>query len=808
MDKLQRNTIFVQIASYRDIELPFTVDNCLSTARHPERLRFGICWQYDAKTEEDLQHYQDDPRFRIDKIQYSESKGCCWARNRTNKLYREETYTLQIDAHMRFSQEWDEKLIEMLESIEHDKPLLTTYPPPYLLKEGVAELKMNHGVQKLKLKKLRLDLTTIQEGSLAEQRDSPGKSELLAAGYLFTLGQFCKEVEYDPDIYFHGEEISLAVRAYTHGYNLYYPHEDLIWHLYNHESPLHWADNKAVYQDRNKKAIERLETLFLGDHTELGKFGLGETRTLQQFEEYANIKFSEVIERRKKGAPHLFDKVIRLNTDDIENSDDYDFWIFSLLDKEDRAIYRQDITDPNILAKRNDCISIRATVEGIPTQYTIWPKSPEGWGKKYIYPLKTATNTKDNMEKIFIALAAYCEPELGLTIQNCIDRAMHPDRLRFGVCLQYDNDGVKEIHEDCIDDMVAKYKLRLVKYPYTSSKGGCWARNIVQSLYRNEAYTLQVDAHSRFVEGWDDILIRMMKELPTQKPLITGFPPLYFINQGVETFTSIDDLTRVPTTKVTRWSGDGWIDHPTEYLAENTGTPRRTRVLSGAFVFTLGRWNIEVNQDPNFTYTGEEFALSLRSYTSGYDFFNPTQIVVWHRCHPEPNRKFISEFDKDVIRRRHAEAVRRLKILLKGDHKQELAPFSLGREKTLDDYRVFSGLDCENQLIHDDARKGVPPEPVTIMNGHTKSDQLSPDTAEKLVDLTVQIAGMDVLELACESTNPILDELIRALEANTSRRSGDTNPLMYLKLGDDEDHEIYFLQSSLLSLQVSPAEPL
>ena len=99
MDKLQRNTIFVQIASYRDIELPFTVDSCLSTARHPERLRFGICWQYDAKTEEDLQHYQDDPRFRIDKIQYSESKGCCWARNRTNQLYREETYTLQIDAH-------------------------------------------------------------------------------------------------------------------------------------------------------------------------------------------------------------------------------------------------------------------------------------------------------------------------------------------------------------------------------------------------------------------------------------------------------------------------------------------------------------------------------------------------------------------------------------------------------------------------------------------------------------------------------------------------------------------------------------
>jgi glycosyltransferase involved in cell wall biosynthesis len=787
-------TIFVQIAAYRDTELPHTIASCLEQARYPERLRFGVCWQHDDETSSDLDPYIDDQRFRIDRMHYSESQGCCWARNRTNQLYRDEDYTLQIDAHMRFAEDWDERLINMLESIEHNKPLLTTYPPPYVMKEGGIELK-DHGIQRLKLKKLRLDLSTIQQGEKVKRADKPGKSPFLAAGYFFTLGQFCREVEYDPHIYFQGEEISLAARAFTHGYDLYYPHEDLVWHLYNHDSPLHWSDHKPVYQDMEKKAIERLEELFLGDHTRLGKYGLGDKRTLEQYENYADIRFGEVIERRRKGFPHLFNKTISLDTNELERHEDYEFWILSLLDKEERVIHRHDIHDPDILNFRKDKVTIEATTKGIPTYYRIWPKTSAGWGHKYTYPLEPNEETGKNMEKIYIALAAYCEPELGQTIENCINRAKHPDRLWFGVCLQYDNDGPKEIHEDCIDELVEKYNIRLVKYPYTSSKGGCWARNIVQSLYRNEAYTLQVDAHSRFVEHWDDILIRMMKELPSQKPLITGFPPLYYIREGVEEFTSADDLTRVPITKITRWSDDGWIHHPTDNLAEKTSMPRRTRVLSGAFVFTRGRWNIEVNQDPYFTYTGEEFALTLRSYTSGYDLFNPSQIVVWHRCHPEPNRKFINESGNDVLSQRYAEAVRRLKILLKGDPRQELAPFSLGRERTLNDYRIFSGLDCRTLTIHEDAREGVPPDPVTIRQSSTD---------DELVDLTIQLAGLDTLELQCESTHPILNELIAAVEANAGRQGDDPDPLMYLQFGDQEDHEVYFLQSRLLSLRIQP----
>ena len=804
-------TIFIQIASYRDPELPATISSALQAAQNPDRLRFGICWQFDDETASDLDEYENDDRFLIDKIRYEESRGCCWARSRTNQLYRDEDYTLQIDAHMRFSEGWDDRIIDMLESIEHDKPLLTTYPPPYYLRNGVAELQMNHGVQKLKLKQLRSDLTTEQGAELVEQTERPGKSPLLAAGYMFTLGHFCREVEYDPNLYFHGEEISLAVRAFTHGYNLYYPHENLVWHQYKHDAPLHWTDHQPVYQGMEKRAIEQLETLLLGDHTRLGKYGLGEARTLEQFEDYANIRFSEAKDRQiREGETRLFDKEIIINTTAIEQRNDYELWVFCLLNENDEELFRLDITDSDVLVNRNDRITICEEIPGTPSKYMIWPKTPQGWGEKYIYRLDNeithnpAPDAVESTAKIFVALAAYCEPELRLTIQSCIDNAVNPGRLHFGVCLQYDDDGVEEIHQDSIDDLLGQHKILIVKYPYTSSKGGCWARNIVQSLYRNEEYTLQVDAHSRMVEGWDNILINMMHELPSSKPLITGFPPLYFINDGKEEFISRDDLTCVPTTKIASWSEDGWIHHPTEFIPENSAFPRRTRVISGAFVFTLGRWNIEVNQDPDHLYTGEEFALTLRSYTSGYDLFNPSQIVLWHRGHPQPNRKYISDFDQQSVDNRHKNAVRRLNILLEGDPEQQLEPFSLGGERTLEDYRIFSGLDCSQRHLHEDAVNGVPPNPVTIIEDYTGHGMQNNDADTAMLDITIQLAGMSNLELRCENSSPVLKDLISALDANTQRREGDPDPLMFLQFGDNEDHEIYFLQSRLLSLQAWP----
>ena len=42
------NTIFIQIASYRDPQLLHTLRDALDKAKYPENLRFAICWQHSA----------------------------------------------------------------------------------------------------------------------------------------------------------------------------------------------------------------------------------------------------------------------------------------------------------------------------------------------------------------------------------------------------------------------------------------------------------------------------------------------------------------------------------------------------------------------------------------------------------------------------------------------------------------------------------------------------------------------------------------------------------------------------------------
>ena len=104
--------IFVQIASYRDPELLPTIRDCINKSKYPENLTFGICWQRDEN--ESMSEFENDPRFKVLDYHWSKSKGLCWARSEIQKLWEGEEYTLQLDSHHRFLQDWDVELIEMM----------------------------------------------------------------------------------------------------------------------------------------------------------------------------------------------------------------------------------------------------------------------------------------------------------------------------------------------------------------------------------------------------------------------------------------------------------------------------------------------------------------------------------------------------------------------------------------------------------------------------------------------------------------------------------------------------------------------
>jgi hypothetical protein len=74
----QPSSIFVSIASYCDPQLVPTVRDCLEKARHPEQLRFGICWQHAS--DEELPDWFCGDRFNVLDVDCRESRGANWAR--------------------------------------------------------------------------------------------------------------------------------------------------------------------------------------------------------------------------------------------------------------------------------------------------------------------------------------------------------------------------------------------------------------------------------------------------------------------------------------------------------------------------------------------------------------------------------------------------------------------------------------------------------------------------------------------------------------------------------------------------------
>lgn len=281
--------IFVSIAAYRDRDLPRTVGSALDTAADPSRLRFGICHQFDAETAADLAPWADDPRFLIDAVRHGESRGVCWARARVQDLYDEEPYMLQIDAHMRFDDGWDERCVRMLHAVDSERPVITNYPLPFTRDPDGTE------VRKEKVGPRRLGLEPGVPLERLRQRSEPvadcprpGRHHFVAAGFLFSVGRLCRDVPYDPHLYFHGEEITLAVRAYTHGYDIYYPNENVIWHWYDHPNRLHWDDHRH-HQALDARSRRRVSRLLRGGHG-MGRYGLGTHRTVRDYEHLAGLR--------------------------------------------------------------------------------------------------------------------------------------------------------------------------------------------------------------------------------------------------------------------------------------------------------------------------------------------------------------------------------------------------------------------------------------------------------------------------------------------------------------------------------------
>lgn len=297
--------IFISIASYQDPLLEATIYSAYNNADNPKDLIFGICDQSISPL--DISSFEFSDQFKYEHVDPINSEGPCWARSRIQNQFNNEDYYLQIDSHMQFEKNWDAYLINYLERIRainlssHQLPIITCYPRAFNvvdLKEGRFEL--NNNEIRTDAISYRKDSMFIKEnfsrqiGSIATPEISHGY--LIAAGCLFSSGEFVKEIPYDSDYYFYGEEISLMIRAFTRGFGIFHIQSLPIFHLYaeltNIERKLHWNEGEdskreVKWYQREGKSINKLKKL-LNDEIS-GVFGLGASKSLKDYEYLSGI---------------------------------------------------------------------------------------------------------------------------------------------------------------------------------------------------------------------------------------------------------------------------------------------------------------------------------------------------------------------------------------------------------------------------------------------------------------------------------------------------------------------------------------
>jgi len=299
------NSIFVQLPAYRDLELPETIKNAIEMSSGNNKIVFGV---HNCTLEQDsisISHVNTPEHVEIRYIESiaPDNIGVQLSRYMANELYIDEDFYLQTDAHMRFQKNWDELAIQdyrWYENIGIAKPLITMYPPNYRYIENGSVILEDHFEQKNTRVSFKERIDSFELGFIPSQlaiTTPPGcqYTSSVAGGMIFTDGSFAK-IKPNKKVAFWGEEILIAARAFTHGFNIVTARNHLVWHLYHSGQPYHlarrhhaWADWPDLWPTLDKES--RLEVKSIFELERIGEDALGSVRTLSEFGVFAGLDF-------------------------------------------------------------------------------------------------------------------------------------------------------------------------------------------------------------------------------------------------------------------------------------------------------------------------------------------------------------------------------------------------------------------------------------------------------------------------------------------------------------------------------------
>jgi hypothetical protein len=297
------NKIFISIASYRDPELERTVRSAIDKSSGINELYFGIVIQ---DYERDIPDFSWVANLSLVLMNPKEARGAGYARSIAMGLYDNQEYFLQIDSHTIFEDDWDLLCLSELNKAQkisnNNKIILSYFPPPYFVE-------LNNSISFPIKDKERVPYPTKQKPLLNKRMEwtaqriefadksflNPEESSTVLGGFIFAPGDIVKEVPYDEEISFFGEEICFAMRSWTRGWDIYSPSKKIAYHFYGRGGykriwkdsrlrTISWKDIEDISKNKQMKVLCGIEQ---------GVYGAGNIRSLKDYEIFCGHKFKD-----------------------------------------------------------------------------------------------------------------------------------------------------------------------------------------------------------------------------------------------------------------------------------------------------------------------------------------------------------------------------------------------------------------------------------------------------------------------------------------------------------------------------------
>jgi hypothetical protein len=403
-----------------------------------------------------------------------------------------------------------------------------------------------------------------------------------------------------------------------------------------------------------------------------------------------------------------------------------------------------------------------STFEGIWQAYhdltvqTLYP-----WDREYLSRMPTRRDDGS----IFLSVATYRDENCFNTVYNAYKQSQNPEKLFVGMVQQNchkecrsgvlanlsmvpvppDDDCYEKFCEtDLGKPICANHQLRVLNIDEPESLGPYAARYFTSKLWYGEQWFMQIDAHMTFATGWDAASVEMLNKAPSEKPILSHYPPGHTVDLNTKVHSpssrlcgpifACSDLE----SQIVRLEGAG------VYEKAQGEYPAFAPFTAAGYFVAHSEFLREVPFDPflPWIFMGEEIIMSSRLWTSGYDIFGPSRSVVGHMYVRRHKPKFWESvhraFTNGVHNPLQAMVLDRVKYqlgypeaardMLK--HKSILTAveqYSMGTVRPLEDYLKIAGLNMTTKLVTNTrwCEGGYPPP------GFEKYDEFFPMGMEK-----------------------------------------------------------------------------